>query len=45
MSDGQQTPPLKHVLATAREYLTYWFTAGAILTLTGFTPDPWVERL
>ena len=39
------TPPLKHVLTTAREYLTHWFTAGAILALTGFTPDHWVERL
>ncbi len=45
MSDGPQPPPLKHVLATAREYLTHWFTAGVILTLTGFTPDHWVERL
>lgn len=45
MSDGHPTPPLKHVLTTAREYLTHWFTAGVILTLTGFTPDHWVERL
>jgi adenylate cyclase len=45
MSADQPTHPLKHVLSTAREYLTHWFTAGVILTLTGFTPDHWVERL
>lgn len=45
MSADHPTPPLKHALATAREYLTHWFTAGVILTLTGFTPDHWVERL
>jgi len=45
MNADHPTRPLKHALATAREHLTHWFTAGAILTLTGFTPDHWVERL
>ena len=45
MSADHPTAPLKRVLTTAREYLTHWFTAGVILTLTGFTPDHWVERL
>ena len=45
MTADPQTPPHTRLLHTAREYLTHWFTAGVILTLTGFTPDHWVERL
>lgn len=45
MSVDPKPRPLNHLWTTAREYLTHWFTAGVILTLTGFTPDHWVERL
>ena len=30
---------------TAKEYLTHWFVAGVIVTLTGFTPDHWVAHV
>jgi hypothetical protein len=45
MSVDPKPRPLSHLWTTAKEYLTHWFTAAAILTLTGFTPDHWVERL
>ncbi len=45
MSVEPKPRPLAHLWETAKEYLTHWFTAGVILTLTGFTPDHWVERL
>ena len=45
MTASHQSSPLKRQWTTAREYLTHWLTAGLILTLTGFTPDHWVERL
>jgi TolB-like protein/Tfp pilus assembly protein PilF len=44
MSEAQQTLP-RRLWHMAREYLTHWAIAGAILTLTGFTPDHWVERV
>lgn len=34
----------KRLLVTAHEYLTHWFIAGIIVTLTGFTPDHWVAH-
>ncbi|MGK2940299.1 MAG: tetratricopeptide repeat protein [Immundisolibacter sp.] len=45
MSVEPKPRPLAHLWETAKEYVTHWFTAGVILTLTGFTPDHWVERL
>ncbi len=45
MSDDHPTPPLNRVLTTAREYLTHWFIAGIVVTLTGFAPDHWVAHL
>ena len=44
MSADHPSTPLKHLWTTAREYLTHWFTAGVIVTLTGFTPDHWVAN-
>lgn len=45
MSNGHPTPPLRHVLTTAREFLTHWVVAGIVLTLTGFTPDHWIAHV
>ncbi len=45
MTSDPQTPPHKRLLHTAKEYLTHWFSAGVILTLTGFTPDHWVANV
>ncbi len=45
MSASQQQPLPKRLYATAKEYLTHWFVAGVIVTVTGFTPDHWVEKL
>jgi adenylate cyclase len=45
VSAASQQPLHKRFWTTAREYLTHWFVAGLIVTLTGFTPDHWVERL
>ncbi|MGK2914150.1 MAG: tetratricopeptide repeat protein [Porticoccaceae bacterium] len=45
MSADQPANSFKHVLATAREYLTHWFIAGVIVTLTGFAPDHWFAHL
>ncbi|MGK2940302.1 MAG: hypothetical protein ACSLFJ_01330 [Immundisolibacter sp.] len=36
MSVEPKPRPLAHLWETAKEYLTHWFTAGVILTLTGF---------
>ena len=41
---AEQQPLQQRIWHLAREYLTHWAIAGVILTLTGFTPDHWVER-
>lgn len=38
-------PAIHHLWKTAREYLTHWFVAGAIVALTGFAPDHWFATL
>ena len=35
----------RRLLTTGREYLTHWVIAGAIITLTGFSPDHWIADL
>ncbi len=45
MNADQPASSFKHVLATAREYLSHWFIAGVIVTLTGFAPDHWFAHL
>ncbi len=42
---AEQQPLHQRIWHMAREYLTHWAIAGVILTLTGFTPDHWVERM
>jgi hypothetical protein len=36
---------LKHIWHTAREYLTHWMVAGAILAATGAAPEHWLADL
>lgn len=45
METGPSASRLRRFLTTGREYLTHWVIAGAILTLTGFSPDHWVAGL
>ena len=35
MSVDPPPRPFSHLWTTAKEYLTHWFSAGVILTLTG----------
>jgi TolB-like protein len=35
----------RRIFTTGREYLTHWTIAGAVITLTGFSPDHWVADL
>jgi adenylate cyclase len=43
MSSGQ--PLRQRVLHLAREYVTHWFIAGAVVALTGVAPDHWVAHI
>ena len=45
MKPGASENRLKRVLTLAREYLTHWAIAGAIIALTGFAPDHWIADL
>lgn len=45
MKPGASENWFKHLLAVAREYLTHWAIAGAIIALTGFAPEHWVADL
>jgi len=36
---------LRRIVSLSREYLTSWFVAGAIITLTGFSPDVWTSAI
>ena len=45
MSVEPKARPFDHLWKTAREYLTHWFIAGIIVTLTGFAPDHWFAHL
>ncbi|MGZ9272892.1 MAG: hypothetical protein ACXW6T_27535, partial [Candidatus Binatia bacterium] len=45
MKPGASENRLKHLLTTAREYLTHWAIAGAIIALTGFAPEHWFADL
>jgi adenylate cyclase len=36
---------VKHIWHTAREYLTHWMVAGAILAATGVAPEHWLANL
>ena len=36
---------LRRILGVGREYLTSWVIAGAIITLTGFSPDLWIAAI
>ncbi len=45
MSSDPPAPPHNPLWHTAKEYLTHWFVAGVIVTLTGFTPDHWVAHV
>jgi TolB-like protein len=40
-----QQPPAHHFWTTAREFVTHWAVAGAVLALTGFAPDHWFASL
>ena len=41
----QGKPRLYRLGHTAREYLTHWTAAGAIVAATGFAPDHWIGHL
>ncbi len=45
MSSDPPASPRNPLWHTAKEYLTHWFVAGVIVTLTGFTPDHWVANV
>jgi adenylate cyclase len=42
MAHSESSGVLKHISATAREYVTHWVIAGCILALTGFAPEHWI---
>jgi len=45
MSSDPHPSPQGRLWHGAKEYLTHWFIAGVIVTLTGFTPDHWVAHV
>ncbi len=45
MNSDQPVAAHNRLWHTAREYLTHWAAAGAIVAVTGFTPDHWIAHL
>ena len=45
MKSSAPESQLRRILGLSREYLTSWVVAGAIITLTGFSPDLWVAAI
>jgi len=45
MHSSQPSSPHRRLWHTAKEYLTHWFVAGVIVTMTGFTPDHWIAHV